>query len=265
MQGKAPTRSFPRYKNPPVIEVVCGVTFKKIESFRAPHIGLFWQKVRSEYPICQHALPLLSEKPEFDEFQPPLPRVWFINQKEDRLIQLQEDRFLYNWRKMHEEEVYPSYQNVMISFKEIYALFKGFLEEEGLKIPTPTECELSYINHIPKGKGWGSVADIHEVLEDLNWRADKNRFLPEPKLMRWQALFALPEDRGRLEVKLEQGIRKTDMCPLLIIELSAHGLGGDKSEATMWDWFEVAHEWIVRGFTDLSSSKMQDLVWERTQ
>ena len=55
---KSKTNSLPSYKVPPVIEVVCGINFKSIEQFKAPHFGLFWQKVRDEFPTLKHATPL---------------------------------------------------------------------------------------------------------------------------------------------------------------------------------------------------------------
>ena len=40
----------PDYRNPPIDEVVIGVQFPPIPKFQDVHIGLYWQKVRNEYP-----------------------------------------------------------------------------------------------------------------------------------------------------------------------------------------------------------------------
>ena len=40
--NKGVSHSLPDYKKPPVIEVVCGISFETIEKFRGPHLGLFW-------------------------------------------------------------------------------------------------------------------------------------------------------------------------------------------------------------------------------
>ncbi len=266
MMEKSQTESLPSYKKPPVIEVVCGIVFKKIEYFKAPHLGLFWQKLRSTYPTCQHAPPLGFPPEPSDQaigLDLPLPRVWFINEKKNGLMQLQNDRFLYNWRKMHEEELYPRYRTVINAFQTNFAIFQEFLKEEGLGSLNITQCELTYINHILKGEGWESAIDINDVLPDLDWRSDNKRFLPDPRHLGWQASFALPEDKGRLHVKLEQGLRKIDNRPVFILEISARGLGADKSLDAIWNWFELAHKWIVCGFTDLTGKKIQTSIWER--
>lgn len=262
-----PKNSLPAYKKPPVIEVVCGIAFKKIEQFKAPHLGLFWQKIRADYPTCQHAPPL-GFPPDPSElaadFELPLPRIWFINEKMNGLIQLQNNRFFYNWRKMRAEEPYPHYRSVIKEFKTNLIIFQKFLEEEKLEPFKPADCELTYINHIFKGEGWETISDINGVLPDISWRSKNTRFLPEPLNIGWMASFALPEDKGQLHVKLDQVAHSIDRRPILRLEVSAKGLGSDKSQKAIWDWFEIAHKWIVCGFTDLTSLRIQQTFWERS-
>jgi uncharacterized protein (TIGR04255 family) len=266
-----PISSLPSYKNPPVIEVVAGVTFNKLEDLLVPHFGIFWQKLRETYPSCQHA-PSLDFRPDRFEvsagfstepFPLPLPRIWLLNKKQNELIQLQNNRFLFNWRKMDETELYPRYEHVIQVYKENFTIFEQFLEEEDLGKLNYSNCELTYINHIFKGEGWGSVTDIQKVLPDLTWRSAENRFLPEPLHLGWQALFSLPDDNGQLQVKLEQGFRKSDHREVLVLELTASRSIKDNSLAEIWNWFELAHEWIVRGFTDLTEKNVQVSVWGR--
>src|SRR5206468_7988683 len=107
----------PDYENPPVTEVVCGMSFKPVQ-LQIPHIGLFWERCREEYPTCQEVAPLLpvierfgeedtSEAQVFNEV--PLPRVWFIHRQDTGIIQLQRDRFLHNWKKGKPTDAYPRY------------------------------------------------------------------------------------------------------------------------------------------------------------
>ncbi len=256
------------YKNPPVIEVVAGIAFNRLEDFLVPHFGLVWQKLRKTYPKCQHA-PSLDFRPDsFDESSGiplplPLPRIWLLNDVQNELIQLQNNRFLFNWRKMDEKELYPRYKYVMQTYKKNFTIFEEFLEEENLGKLNYSSCELTYINHIFEGEGLGSVADIQKVLPDLTWHSTENRFLPEPRYLGWQALFSLPNDNGQLQVKREQGFRKSDHREVLVLELTASRSIKDNSLAEIWNWFELAHEWIVRGFTDLTEKNVQVSTWGR--
>ena len=67
----------------------------------------------------------------------------------------------------------------------------------------------------------------------------------------------------RLSAKVNKGIRKSDERPLFAFELRATGSGADKSLDKMEEWFATAHEWIVRGFADLTGAKVQEEIWKR--
>lgn len=259
--NKGASQSLPDYKNPPVIEVSCGISFKKIEKFGGQHLGLFWQKVRNEFPLCEHAM-RLEFNPQFLDLKDYLPRMWYVNEKQNMLIQLQDDKFYFNWRRRQDEEAYPRYNAIIEAFKTNLSIFQEFLEEEKLGTINPTKCELTYINHIPKSEGWESLVDINEVFRDFIWNSNK-RFLPPPVGLGGQASFLLPKDKGRLDVSLQHGIRKIDKHPILIIQLTATGLGVDKTMDAVWEWFEVGHEWIVCGFSDLTGAAIQEDIWQR--
>ena len=179
--NKAESRSFPNYEKPPVVEVVCGIVFETIKGFKAQHLGLFWQKVRDGFPGCKHAV-RLGFNPETEplDLANYLPRVWFISAKQNTLIQLQDNTFFFNWRKMEEDETYPRYSIIIEAFKTNLGVFQEFLQEEDLGSVNPKSCELTYINHIPKGEGWESLSDINAVFRDFAWNSTGERFLPEP-------------------------------------------------------------------------------------
>ena len=255
------SQSLPDYKSPPVIEVVCGISFDTINEFKGPHLGLFWNKVRNNFPVCEHAQRLGTKDLKID-FKDFMPRMWFISEDGNTLIQLQNDKFYFNWRKQQKELNYPRYDKIIKYFKDNLDNLQNFLVEENLGIIKPIECELTYINHIPKGDGWESLDDINKVFRDFIWSSGE-RFLPTPISIGGQALFNLPEDRGRLNVTLRHGERKIDKHPMLILQNTATGLGADKSIDAIWGWFEIAHEWIVRGFTDLTGAEIQKNIWQR--
>jgi len=192
-----------------------------------------------------------------------LPRVWLVAEGQDKLLQLQDDRFFFNWRRMQEYEAYPRYSTIIEAFKTNLGIFQEFLKEERLGTVKPQKCELTYINHIPKGEGWESLSDINKVLRDFSWDSNE-RFLPVPLSLGGQVIFPLPSDKGRLNVTLQHGERKFDKFPILILQISAQGLRGDKCMDAVWEWFSVAHEWIVRGFADLTGAAIQKDIWYRT-
>ena len=187
--------------------------------------------------------------------------MWLINQNDDRLLQLQVDHLFFNWRRRAAE--YPRFPNVIDSFAASLAKFLDFVRLEELGDFTPLSCELSYVNHMPKGQGWQEPRDFANILRDFCWQSDSTRFLPDPVACGWQAHFPLPGSLGRLMARLNQVTRKEDQMPLLVLELSAKGIGDDKTPAGLLAWFDVAHEWIVRGFADLTTMSAQKDLWGR--
>jgi uncharacterized protein (TIGR04255 family) len=260
--SKEASKNFPDYNNPPVNEVVCGISFTKIKQFKSHHVGLFWQNIKDEFPLVEHAIRLDLNQMQLD-LKEYLPRVWFVRDEQNRLIQLQDNIFYFNWRRMQEDEEYPRYETIIEDFKKYLSVFQKFLEEENLGSVNPERCELTYINHIPKGEGWESAIDVNNILRDFCWNPEA-RFLPPPVNVGAQAVFQLPDNKGRLELNLHQAIRKSDKRPMFVLQNKATGLGEDKNMSAVWEWFNVAHEWIVYGFTDLTTESIQKDVWQRT-
>ena len=52
---------------------------------------------------------------------PPLRRSWLVNQEGTNLLQVQEDRFLFNWKRTEAQPDYPSYENVISAFRTHWA------------------------------------------------------------------------------------------------------------------------------------------------
>lgn len=61
----------------------------------------------------------------------------------------------------------------------------------------------------------------------------------------------------------KQATRTKDKVPLLVLELmKTRAIGESASKEAIREWFDLAHEWIVRGFTDLTTTEIQK-IWER--
>jgi len=266
-KNKYNPKDLPKYRNPPVSEVAIGISFEPLKDFKIPHSGLFWEKIKGDFPNCEHAIPLGIEKNEGIDSKTgmPLPRLWFVNQDKDKLIQLQNGRFYFNWRRKKEDVEYPSYKKIKGAYDKYLKLFSGFVEENKLGSLKILNCELNYINQIPKGKIWGSSDDFQKIFPILDLEKFGEGFLKNPERLNWETKFDFPENRGVLIVNIKKGVRGIDSFPVLALEFVAQGLGEDKSEKSVESWFEMAHNWIVRGFADITALKIQEKVWERYQ
>ena len=99
----------PEFHNPPVIEVVCGVLFNELDGITAPHLGKLWDKLQPDYTKVREVAPLAPAIEFFEDTPPPtlrftdippLARTWLMTPTENRLVQVQRDRFLHNWKKV---------------------------------------------------------------------------------------------------------------------------------------------------------------------
>ena len=255
-------RVFPNFKKPPINEVVCGMRFQTPEKLNIPHIGLLWNKFKNDYPCIQHASPIASAKGEIlidKTTSLPLPRVWFINENDDQLIQFQFDRIYFNWR--HRDKDYPRYINLIERFLLVKNTLEDFFKEFNLGELKPVEYELSYINHILKGQL--SNDNLSKIFVDFVWTQTQNRFLPHPDKVAWQMIFSLPDEKGKMIVNLKEATRIDNKQQLFVFELQTNGMNESRNTGSMREWFDLAHEWIVRGFVDLTTEEVRKKYWEQ--
>jgi uncharacterized protein (TIGR04255 family) len=272
MANSAPP-PLPDYDFPPVIEVVCGLQFEALEGFQATTFGLLWQRFRGDYPTCEQQPPLpqvierfgeaAAEEPrvEFSSVL-PLPRMFFIHQTPCWLLQVQSDRFLHNWRRQQDTDVYPHFPEVYKRFSTGWQRFLEFCRDEKTGTPRVNQLEVTYINHILQGEGWDGTGTVGQVFPDIAWREQRS-FLPSPESVAWRASFALPSASGRLHVSVRHAVRRHDKKPVLLCELTARGIPNTVDEIGIRNWFLLGREWIVRGFADLTDEGVQRNLWRR--
>lgn len=253
--------TLPDYAHPPVIEVAYGVKFTPLAKWKLPHIGAFWRLVVNEFPNCEHALPV--DGPEIIDPATgfPMLRVWLINSADDRLIQLQPGRFLFNWRFRPDKGAYPRYVELSNRFFGYFQQFRKFVAKHDLGAIEALEFELTYINHILEKEDWALPEKLGSVINQLEWQDKRFQFLPRPSAVNWQAQFPFTKQHGNLSVKLNPAKGINDDNQFLVLELSARGLPSEPPFDHMESWFSGAHEWIVRGFEDLTSDEAQKGLW----
>jgi len=265
------TSYLPEFEDPPVIEVVCGVLFEPLQAMLASHLGLLWERVRGEYPLCQEVAPLTpviegfgGEVAALLKFTdvPPLPRVWLLRHDETGLIQIQRDRFLHNWKKVRAADEYPRYRRVIQQFRDRLDDFERFIADLELGAMIPAQYELTYVNHIPRGEKISTLADVGRLFPDFARQPRQERFLPHPEGINWRTITNLPGRKGRLHATIRTATRSAREN-IILFELTARGYPGDSSKEAMWAWFDLGHEWIVRGFADLTGEEFHRDVWRR--
>lgn len=255
----------PTYKTPPLSEVTIGMQFVPFTRFRSAHIGLLWERFRKDFPVVEQAAPIVDAPGTYPPIDPttgiPYPRTWFINLSESRLVQFQADRLYYNWRTKDSEPEYPRFPEISGRFFEVYGQMEKWAEAADLGVVEISGLTLTYTNHIQLDDAVRRVDAVRELLRDFQWSDSPKRFLPSPQNLSWSVAFSMPDNAGRLNAKISEGVRTSDGQKLFVIELSVTGQPVDKTLAGMRQWFDLAHVWAVRGFQDLTNPEVQRKKW----
>ncbi len=237
------------FSNPPISEVVCGVEFNA-PNFSTVHFGQYWQKIAGRYPQY-------FDVPPVGEFTiisglPSLRRVWFKSPETNELIQLQSDRFFYNWRREDIKEPYPRFDTIYQNFIKEWEIFNQWWSESTSSPIFNVRYELTYLNQLDNSFGWSSTEDNHKIFtfKGREW----NGFLSAPNVHVSNLQFILPENIGILFVNTNQGIKAIDQTPITTFELL---LRSNDSNIDTSVWFTKAHEYIVKGFLDLTKRSIQ--------
>jgi uncharacterized protein (TIGR04255 family) len=262
----------PDFEEPPVVETVLSVQFEPLTDMRTAHLGLLWEKFRTNFPKTEERPTLARVFEQFPDTQrarlglelqtyenPPVPRLWFITTQGNEMIQVQPDRFVKNWRKEGAGETYPRYERNKASFERDFATFQEFVTANHLGTLRVNQCEVTYVNHIVSGQGWDSFSDVDKVFS--SWKSPVDPIPGSVEDLRAYARFVIPGDVGtpvgRLHVEIQPAFRTSDNKAMYVFHLTARGQVGDSFE-----FFDVGRDWIVKSFAALTTPRMHE-VWRR--
>lgn len=272
------TAHLPKFGAPPVVETVLSAQFDRLASFSNAHGGWFWKNyLPKEWTKVQSA-PRLDD--QFERFGEEIlwkaiqggirivsgaesERLQILRSDSERMIQIQDSRFIYNWRK--QQQGYPSYNKVLTEFKDNFDCFNRFVREAPLSPLQLNQWEVTYVNHIEKGSLWSEIADWHALFPGLSMPAQTiDGIRSEDFHGEWRHI--LEGERGRLyvamnrgKVNIESGL---DGPEVIRLQLTARGPVDAAKGLEMLAGFELGHSAIVRYFTAITSA-LAHKVWQR--
>ena len=263
--------NLPKFERPPVVEAVLGVQFKPISGLTNAHLGLIWQKLKPDWPHVGDAPAL---EPQFEEFGPEQSwrpegihlrvsqevsaRLQITNSNEDRMIQLQNGRFLLNWRDS-EGGSYPTYNILRPEFDTVFTEFCRILRDE-LKVGDPqlNQWELTYVNHIPKDTVWNDPLDWAKLFPALPGPyAVSDELRLESVKGEWN--YEIEPQKGRLHVQIKHGMHTnpTDnqRKEVLVLVLTTRGPFPNENDEqpSLGSGLDLGHAALVRAFKQMTS------------
>jgi len=247
------------FQRPPVAETALGVVFAPIAKWSLLHFGLFWERVRDKYPLTEVKPAAGPGELRFssvdglglDAF--PVRSV-FTDQVGTQLIQVQRNAFIRNWRQTEQTAAYEHYDNVRPLFERDWTTFMDFLLAESLGEVEVVQCEVTYINHLVRGKEWESFEDVSRIFR--LWSGGSIGQLPASQMVSFMTAYELPDKSGRLQIVVQPGLRKSDSKEIIQFGLTASGKPTASRTQDILQWLDVGHAAVVTSFRDLTTPEM---------
>lgn len=256
------------FRNPPVSEVYIGLQtvgpifpvgelgrLSKVHTPRYPKIQ-FMRQVARMVEIPPSPDPQLVVQTDLGG-----PRFWFVNEDETNVVQIQHDRFIYNWRRVKDGQKYPRFESVRSGFR---TEFTALIEE--LKIDPGSSfvdvCEVSYTNTIERPGKADIRADLCEIFRGIT---DLDVGVPGAKLQEGQFLWtynlAGPDGEflGRLRVTTVPHINIAANTRLLLTTIAYRGVPAGRTLAGAFKLFDDGHLAIVNAFKNITTPAMHKL------
>lgn len=243
---------------PPLDEVTIGRQFLHRSDFLIPHFGAYWERVRDRLPKVAHAPPIVdgAEQSEVMEEFAFLPRVWLLTADEAQLVQLQQNRFHYNWRRRGETSTYVRFKNVLADALLYWDALDSAVDEMTGKRLQPTRAELTYVNFL-EIEGVKSAGEVMErSLKDFRWNSS-SRHLRSPSGAVHNVSFKVPDIDALLTVNAATATRASTKAKGVKLDLSVRGKCDDQH--SFESWAKKAHEFLLSSFVDLTTPEMHKL------
>lgn len=248
----------PSFTDPPVREVALGVGFRPLSGLRAVQLGPLWDQWRERFPQLEEQPPLPPSGDVRVGFAvsvgpPPMSRHWFLSPDGDRLVQMQADRLVVNWRQTAGQD-YPRYDALREELVERLDDVQRFSSDGGWGPLAPTDVEVTYVNLV-QGQD-GQRPALEAVLEGVTGPAVPGAAV-ETQLARHYRWSDAPET----DLTLTAGAGATPDA--LVLTLVARGRVGEPQIEASLTALDTAHERLVRAFTAATRASMHQ-AWRRT-
>jgi uncharacterized protein (TIGR04255 family) len=265
-----------KFDAPPVVETALGVQFANLSGFTAAHAGWFWREYveklgdgpSSQWNQAAEAVRLLEVTEKFgaeDVWVAPKfnvvhgvvsPRTQIIRADGERMLQVQDTRFVLNWRK--KDAAFPRYETLLPEFRNMLNAFETFCSEAGFGLPAYNLWEVVYVDQVKKGTMWDSARNLNRLFPAIVAPPVSVRHAPpsndETINAAWR--FSLADRRGRLHIHVQQVRLLPSQEEVIQLTTTARG---PVNQTQSWEQgMDFGHEALSETFLSITSTEAQE-------
>ena len=174
-------------------------------------------------------------------------RRFFINDNEDKLIQLQSDRLLFNWRKNSEKDEYPKFTSVLNEFLSVY---NKIISETQNGFEKLNQLEITFIDHIFLKDFELKSFQLNEIFNHFTFKDD---------IRSVDCNFTFPQEtiNGNLTLGIRSAVSNKDQSQLIACDTTCRG--SLVNNESMTDWYNRSHSILLDFFVDLFTEKSKEI------
>ncbi|WP_419911579.1 TIGR04255 family protein [Candidatus Poriferisodalis sp.] len=252
----------PEYDSPPVVEVALTVQFEDSFDMGEATIDALagaWPEYALERRAVLRTIGLEPSHIDRPEAGAELERLWMSAKGGQQVVQVQHDRLTVNWKRDSLDETYPRFTWLRKFFLDAWHRLSKITAID----LCPDICQVLYVNHIGAESGWHGISDTSEIL--ASWRGHtSDEFLPEPEIAAAYLHYHIPDPGQWLDIDVGPIRPDENADRVLAMYVSSRGWAATADLDGALAVLDVAHEWIVRGFTSATTAKAHQK-WGRTR
>lgn len=237
-----------RLKNAPIVEVVIGAQFDGTP-FDPNFIHSFYNEIENLYPLISHQLPLPSvfqqqEETKIVHNSSSNSRNFFISANQNKLIQLQSNKLLFNWRK-NDSQDYPHFSIVL---EEFIKIFKSINKKRNLN-HLINQLEVTYLDHI-------YLEDFD--IDSFNPNTIFNIIKYDKKIIDLENTirFLNQELKASITVGIKSSYNNSNTSKKLwVVETICRGF---RSDISIKAWLDMAHSELLTVFQEIFTDKAKN-------
>jgi uncharacterized protein (TIGR04255 family) len=248
----------------PVVETRMTVQFRPLDGFHAGHFGLLWDEClgRENWNALPDAdlephrregfdTPFLIPAKELTQVNATPARMVLASVDSQQLFQFQPDQATMTFRR-HADDC-PTYEQVRAHFGAVMSGVAQFATKYGLGELLPDLWGLTYVNAIPAGELWQTVADWSNIFPSLFPATPPNYGGCVWSSFDGEWHLVIPPTFGRVHVKVMKSVANRTKGVVLLMVLTVRGEVGDGGATSWEEGLNQAHDTAVKLFYELSS------------